>query len=201
MSAREDTPSRLVRSGAKHYMYNDVFCVKVGFLLSYSLGPGCHANDPRCKPTVQSATTAGAVTPGGSTPAWAMYIRVRAIGRTRERATRTRLMQFAREVAAQVPCERPTVQPTVQSATTAGAVTPGGSTPAWAMYIRAIGRTRERATRTRLMQFAREVAARVPCERPTVQPTVQSATTAGAVTPGGWIIGSSSPCGLCTSAP
>ena len=81
MSAREDTPSRLVRSGAKHYMYNDVFCVKVGFLLSYSLGPGCHANDPRCKPTVQSATTAGAVTPGGSAPTWAMYIRT--IGLTR----------------------------------------------------------------------------------------------------------------------
>ena len=155
MSAREDTPSRLVRSGAKHYMYNDVFCVKVGFLLSYSLGPGCHANDPRCQPTVQSATTAGAVTPGGSTPAWAMYIR--AIGRTRERATRTRLMQFAREVAARVPCERPTVQPTVQSATTAGAVTPGGSTPTWAMYNPTVGLTRERATRTRLTRFARGV--------------------------------------------
>ena len=130
MSAREDTPSRLVRSGAKHYMYNDVFCVKVGFLLSYSLGPGCHANDPRCKPTVQSATTAGAVTPGGSTPASATSMYIRAIGRTRERATRTRLMQLAREVAARVPCERlgPTVKPTIQSTTTAGAVTPGGST-------------------------------------------------------------------------
>ena len=126
---------------------------------------------PTVQPTVQSTTTAGAVTPGGSTPAWAMYIRI--IGRTRERATHTRLMQFAREVAARVPCERPTVQPTVQSTTTAGAVTPGGSTPgpAWAqaMYIRTIGRTRERATHTRLMQLAREVAARVPCERPTVQ--------------------------------
>ena len=47
------------------------------------------------------------------------------------------------------------------------------------MYIRTIGRTRERATHPRLMRFARGVGARVPCDRATVQPTVQSATTAG----------------------
>ena len=58
----------------------------------------------------------------------------RTIGLTRERATRTRLMRLARAVGARVPCERATVQPTVQSATTVGAVTPGGSTPTWAMY-------------------------------------------------------------------
>ena len=60
------------------------------------------------------------------------------------------------------------------------AVTPGGSTPTWAMYYkRTIGRTRERATHTRLMRLARGVGARVPCDRATVQATVQSATTAG----------------------
>ena len=127
------------------------------------------------QPTVQSTTTAAAVTPGGSTPTWAMHKRT--IGLTRERATRTRLMRLAREVGARVPCERATVQPTVQSTTTAAAVTPGGSTPTWAMHKRTIGLTRERATRTRLMRFAREVGARVPCERATVQPTVQSTTT------------------------
>ena len=47
------------------------------------------------------------------------------------------------------------------------------------MDIRTIGRARERATHPRLMRFARGIGARVPCDRSTVQATVQSATTAG----------------------
>jgi hypothetical protein len=103
-------------------------------------------------------TTPAARLPGGR----AMYIRTIGLPVNRERATHTRLTRFARGVGARVPCDRATVQPTVQSATTAGAVTPGGSTPTWAMYIRTIGLTRERATHTRLTRFARGVGARVP---------------------------------------